>query len=328
MGVKIKKIKWIIPFFYILCFPTLAEAADIPVPFTSQAPEANWTEPWFNACEETSVVMVDSYYQKQELSKFTAKEKIIEIFAIKNSAYGYSLDESAESIASFINNFLPWEAMLKTNPTLEDLKTELDRGNPVIIPAAGKLLHNPHFRNGGPVYHMLVVSGYDEVDEEFITQEPGTRFGKNYRYSFATVMNALHNYAPYKSIYDGARVAIFTRPQINTSAETDGDEDGLSKKQEIHFGTSLVSKDTDADGFSDKQEVETGFSATVHENNLLLSSLVKLAENPKVYLLQNHLKRHIINEDIFLSHGFFWYQIITVSDKFLASIPEGAPLTN
>jgi hypothetical protein len=54
--------------------PDGGEALDVP--FTSQAPEGNWAEPWQNACEETSIVMVDAFFDGDELSKRDASQRI------------------------------------------------------------------------------------------------------------------------------------------------------------------------------------------------------------------------------------------------------------
>ena len=40
----------------------------ISVPFTSQAPEKNWEQPWQDACEEAAVLMLDAYYKNYNLS--------------------------------------------------------------------------------------------------------------------------------------------------------------------------------------------------------------------------------------------------------------------
>jgi len=41
---------------------------EISVPFTSQAPEGNWQEPWQNACEEASIVMIQNFYKDEGLT--------------------------------------------------------------------------------------------------------------------------------------------------------------------------------------------------------------------------------------------------------------------
>jgi hypothetical protein len=70
----------------------------------------------------------------------------------------------------------------------DDIKKELVAGNLVILSFNGKQLGNPNFRNGGPVYHMLVVRGYNT--QGFVTNDPGTRNGMNYSYSWDTLYNA------------------------------------------------------------------------------------------------------------------------------------------
>jgi hypothetical protein len=86
--------------------------------------------------------------------------------------------------------------------SVDDIKYELAAGRPVIVGAAGKLLPNPHFSNGGPVYHMLVITGYDEAG--FITNDPGIRQGENFRYTFDALYAAIHDWNP-QNIRDGAK---------------------------------------------------------------------------------------------------------------------------
>jgi hypothetical protein len=62
----------------------------------------------------------------------------------------------------------------------------------VYVVADGKVLPNPHFRNGGPVYHALIIRGYTE--DSFITNDPGTQFGKNFVYKYHELMNAIHDW--------------------------------------------------------------------------------------------------------------------------------------
>jgi hypothetical protein len=58
--------------------------------------------------------------------------------------------------------------------------------------ADGKALPNPHYRNGGPAYHALIIRGYDST--QFITNDPGTQFGENYKYNFDDLMNSIHDW--------------------------------------------------------------------------------------------------------------------------------------
>ena len=56
-----------------------------------------------------------------------------------------------------------------------DITKELSEGRIVIVPTAGRLLKNPHFTASGPLYHMLVIKGFDDAKHTFITNDPGTR---------------------------------------------------------------------------------------------------------------------------------------------------------
>jgi hypothetical protein len=68
----------------------------------------------------------------------------------------------------------------------------LTNENLIIAPFAGRMLGNPFYSGEGPYYHMLVIKGYDE--ENFITNDVGTRRGENFIYSYETVMQAIHDY--------------------------------------------------------------------------------------------------------------------------------------
>ncbi len=248
-----------------LIFPSATLAVNIPIPYTSQAPYANWSQPWQDTCEEASIVMLDNFYQGKTLKKIpksVAKKQLQNLVDIKNKYYGKSLDEDADKVADLINNFFNWEAKVIEEPTLEQIKTEIDNNRPVIIPAYGKALKNIYFRNGGPDYHMLVLSGYDDVKKQFITKEPGLNtLGLDFRYKYATIMNAMHDFTGKRGqTKTGRKVAIFTQPELTDSALMDKDEDGLNKQEEFTYSTFPWSKDTDKDGFSDKTEIDNGFS--------------------------------------------------------------------
>jgi len=53
-------------------------------------------------------------------------------------------------------------------------------------------LNNPNFKQPGPIYHMLVIKGYNSW--EFITNDPGTRKGNSFKYPYSTLINAVHDW--------------------------------------------------------------------------------------------------------------------------------------
>jgi uncharacterized protein YvpB len=106
---------------------------------------------------------------------------------------GYGISITLEQLNQVAKDYAGMQTgRIKTNATIDDIKKELDDGRPVIVPAAGKILPNPNFRNGGPLYHMLVVKGYDK--NGFITNDPGTRKGEGFRYTFNALYNAIHDW--------------------------------------------------------------------------------------------------------------------------------------
>lgn len=299
----------------ILYTASPVDAKEITISFTSQAPYSDWREPWYNACEETSIAMVHTLYTGTPLTtKAQAKTQIQAIFSIKNTFIGESLDEPAELIASLINDFLPWEAEVLENPTLEELKKEIDANQPVILPVSAPLLQNPHFQGVFP-YHVIVLSGYDDTTEEFIAQEPGTRFGKNYRYSYDTIERAIRDFRP-TNMDQAPRRVVLTRNTVSDTAQTDGDGDGLTKEQEILYKSSLTNIDTDGDGYSDGTEVTKGYSPIYNEKKIPNGSVVKAPGASTVFLYSNGTLSSFANERAFLSRGYTWSQILPISTAY------------
>ncbi len=166
---------------------------NLAVPFTSQAPAANWDLPYQEACEEASVLMVDWYYKGvEEVSVEEADQAILDLIAFEES-HGFPIDLTSEELAKLIQDYFGYtQVEVLENPSEELLKEHLAVGHPVIVPAAGRLLGNPYFRSPGPIYHMFVLRGYTQ--DLFITNDPGTRHGEAYTYPFDTVYNAMHDW--------------------------------------------------------------------------------------------------------------------------------------
>ncbi|MDO8598659.1 MAG: C39 family peptidase, partial [bacterium] len=76
--------------------------------------------------------------------------------------------------------------------TIETMKEELRKGRPLIVPAAGRELSSPYYKPPGPLYHMLVVIGYDEATREFITNDVGTNTkGAGFRFTYDDLYGAM-----------------------------------------------------------------------------------------------------------------------------------------
>ena len=164
------------------------------VPFTSQAPLANWDEVHQEACEEASVLMVIRYFQGKSLGTPEQANVDIEALVERNTALGFPVDDTAAEIITLLHDQDPsLSAKLLKNPTADDLKKVLSEGKLVIVPAAGQQLGNPYFTAPGPRYHMLVLRGYT-ANGYVITNDPGTKRGKEYAYSWDVLIGAIHDW--------------------------------------------------------------------------------------------------------------------------------------
>lgn len=169
----------------------------INVPFTSQAPFGEWSDPrQQNACEEASVLMAIYWANGQSFSLQEAKDKILAIADWEQKKYENYIDTSARDTVErlFKEYFQYQKAFVVENIVSQDIINELVKGNLVIVPANGQTLKNKFFQVPGPLEHMLVIIGYDYQTKEFITNDPGTRQGKDYRYNQDVLFNAIRDY--------------------------------------------------------------------------------------------------------------------------------------
>ena len=166
---------------------------NLAVPFTSQAPEKNWHEPWQDACEEAAVLMLDAYYKNYKLSPLFVRDEILKMVAWEE-AQGWGTSIEMEKIVLLAKYYLPVKAKITTikNPTITQIKKIVAAGQLVLVVADGKVLPNPHFQNDGPEDHALIIRGY--TDDSFITNDPGTQFGENFLYKYNDLMNAIHDW--------------------------------------------------------------------------------------------------------------------------------------
>lgn len=186
-------------------------STNVNVPFTSQAPAGDWSEPWQNACEETSIYMISSFYTKDPIKRDQAIAQIKKILTVKNADIKISKDESLATISQLILDLkLPWTTTLVTDPTREQLKTELAAGRPIIVPVYAPALHNPHYAAVTPDYHVLVLTGYDDATGVFIVNDPGTKDGEGLRFPYDTLLGAIHDLDP-KNYTAGKKAVLFTK---------------------------------------------------------------------------------------------------------------------
>jgi peptidase C39-like protein len=187
----------------------LPEAINLDVPFTSQAPHKIWDYDHEEFCEEASALMAVSYL-KGDHSITNPDVADQQLYAIKEwemTTFGYFADTTTAETARILTDKFDVSAVRLIHvPTLFQIKTALSQGKVVLVPAAGRLLPNPNFKSPGPLYHMIVLKGYTR-DGMFITNDPGTRLGADFLYTYDAVMNAMHDWND-GDVLNGEKIVI------------------------------------------------------------------------------------------------------------------------
>ncbi|HYF97822.1 MAG TPA: C39 family peptidase [Coxiellaceae bacterium] len=167
------------------------------VPFVSQAPFGDWNDDrQQDGCEEASMLMAIRWATNQNLTRQQALEEIHAMSAFEQQTIGTYHDTSAADTVSWARNYFDYEKIeLEYDINAEDIKQALRDGKVVVVPADGTKLNNPNFTPPGPERHMFVIRGFDESKGVFITNDPGTRNGEEYEYSYNTVINAILDYS-------------------------------------------------------------------------------------------------------------------------------------
>lgn len=186
------------------------------VPFAVQAPFAKWYHPYEEACEEATLLMAVRYFEgRTTLSPSEIDADLLKIVAYEEKTFGHYINSDIKEVARILDEFFGYKNYeIRNNATLEDIKHEIVKGNLILLPAEGRLLKNPYFVQPGPPYHTVLVHGYDDTTQEFITHDPGTARGANFRYSYEIIANAWHDWTGDEAtILQGARDMLVIKPK-------------------------------------------------------------------------------------------------------------------
>lgn len=166
------------------------------VPFTAQAPFGNWDDiRQDTGCEEASVLMAMKWVSGEDLTPEEAEQEIIAISEFEKENYGHHHDTSTKDTLKLIKEYYNYDkAYTEYDIEIEDIKKVLAQGSLVIVPINGQIIGNPYYTFPGPFQHKIVIRGYNDETQEFITNDPGTRRGNGYRYNYQVLKNALMDY--------------------------------------------------------------------------------------------------------------------------------------
>lgn len=166
------------------------------VPFTPQAPFANWDAVHEQTCEEAAVLMAGWYANGKRGGKIdagVAEDELQRLIIWEKQRFGYFEDTTAKETAQILTDFYGVKNVtVRDDVSITSIKKELANGNLVIVLAAGRELQNPYFKQPGPIYHALTIIGYDR--NEFITNDPGTRRGQGFRYPAENIIDSTHDW--------------------------------------------------------------------------------------------------------------------------------------
>src|SRR3989338_1557729 len=198
---------------------TLPSRINLAVPFTSQAPEKDWSQPWQDACEEAAVLMLDAYYKGYGLSPLFAKDELLKMIAWEENEkqWGWSITiEQVKGLAEWYmgtkletrnspSSRTQAEGKLETNSNNEILNSNLDIVSNFDIRISNfHIIENPtveQIKQSIASGHPVLVMAYGKAlpnpyfrnlgpeyhalvilaytDTQFITNDPGTWRGEN-----------------------------------------------------------------------------------------------------------------------------------------------------
>lgn len=162
------------------------------VPFQSQAPLGNWDPLHDEACEEAVIILDHYFLDHKTIDPQTMDQQILKMVAFEIGHFGEHRDITVKETLDLAQNFYSLGGKVYTQISIDDIKNQIAKGYPVILPTAGRELGNPNFRQPGPVYHMILAIGYDS--RNFIVQDVGTRNGDHYKYNQQTLFSAIHDW--------------------------------------------------------------------------------------------------------------------------------------
>lgn len=162
-----------------------------PVPFAMQAPFSNWDMPYQEMCEEAALTLASKYFNDEPLSKQIMDDELTKVREWETENLGGFTDSTVEEIKQMGEAVFNLDIEISEDVSIQNIKDQLDLGNLVLAPTAGRELHNPFYKQPGPLYHVLVLRGYD--DENFIANDVGIGKGEAYKYKYSVVINAIHD---------------------------------------------------------------------------------------------------------------------------------------
>lgn len=167
------------------------------VPFTTQAPYADWGDArQQEGCEEASTLMAIKWVRGESLSADEALTAILAMSDWELAEYGYFQDTGAQDTADrLLRTYYGYQNVeVRFDINAADVADEITKGNIVMVPINGQAMAHDYYTGAGPARHMILVHGYDTLSGEVILHDPGTRYGENLRVSLTALDQMMRDY--------------------------------------------------------------------------------------------------------------------------------------
>ncbi len=164
-------------------------SVQLSIPFTPQAPTDHWDRN--EDCEEASLTMANAYLDGQTQDRVPvgdALNAINQLKAWENANIGYNMNTGAEATSLMAQGAFGLNVKQIIDYSAYDLKRALTQNKVVLLMINARLLGNPKYAASGPLYHVIVVRGYD--GNNFTVNDPGTDSGNSNVYSFEVLKKA------------------------------------------------------------------------------------------------------------------------------------------
>ena len=161
-------------------------------PFTTQAPQRIWEEPWSDYAEEAVVYMAFKWARQEALAN--RDEIALDLLAIgawEEEQFGSSKDTDALQTLRILQEFYGLNAELSYEVSAETILSALDQGKILILPVNGQILANPYYGKPGPEHHMILVYSFDGLN--LLTNDPGTIRGEGYAYEIQKILESIQD---------------------------------------------------------------------------------------------------------------------------------------
>ncbi len=164
------------------------------VPFTTQA-ILGWGSPWDRYAEETCVYMAMKWVQGQTID--SANQTATDLLAIgtwENQNFGQSGDTTATETLQIITSYYSHlNAYLLSQATTDEIKNLIHSGHLILLTINGQALESPYYGNPAPSHHAILLTGYDETQNSFIANDPGTSHGEQIYCSYEKILASIQD---------------------------------------------------------------------------------------------------------------------------------------